>query len=132
MTQARSKDVINRYIKAYETGNQNDINAFLADEYAYFAPGGGRPMDKQERMRDESFFSAFSHITTTVEDELAEGNKVACRITMRCTQKGDFHGIPATGRRISITYMEMFLLRGEKILKEWAEFDMLTLLDKLK
>ena len=125
--------MINRYIKAYETGNQNTVNAFLDNEYAYYPPGGAKPLSKQERMHEESyFFSAFSEITATIQDQLAEGDKVACRITMQCTQTGNYQGVPVTGKRISIAYMEIFLLSDEKILKEWAEFDMLTILNQLK
>ena len=66
-------------------------------------------MGKQERMYYQSFlFSTFSEITTTIEEELAEGGNVACRITKQCTLTGNYQGIPATGKRISMTCTEIF------------------------
>ncbi len=128
-----NKEVVEQYIKAYETGNQDNVNAFLDSAYRYYPPGGGNPMARKARIRDETFFfSAFSEIQTTVDDQVAEGNKVACRITMKCIQTGEYQGIPATNKRVTITYMEILLLKGDKILKEWAEFDMLNILNQLK
>jgi predicted ester cyclase len=54
-------------------------------------------MNFDERKRDETvFFKAFSNIRAIVEDQIAEGDKVANRITMHCTQTGEYQGIPAT------------------------------------
>ena len=128
-----SKELVRRYIKSYETGNLAEVKAFLHPSHIYYPPGGGKPMNLGERMSDEAFFfKAFSDIEATVEDQVAEGDKVACRITMRCTQTGDYQGLPATNRRIAITYMDFLLLKEGKILKEWAEFDMLNILNQLK
>ncbi len=90
-------------------------------------------MSRDERIEDEAFFfSAFSKIKTTVEDMVAEGDKVACRIRMDCTHTGDYQGIPVTNKRVAIRYMEILLLRNGKIVKEWAEFDLLGILNQLR
>ena len=90
-------------------------------------------MGLEERMRDEAFFFlAFSDIEATVEDQVSENNKVASRITMKCTHTGDYQGIPATGKRISITYLDIACLRDGKIIEEWAEFDLLSIFNQLK
>ncbi len=125
-------EVVERYIKSYETGKQ-EVNAFLHPAYTYYPPGGGKPQNLAERIRDEAFFfSAFSDIKTTIEDAIIEENKVALRIAMHCTHSGDYQGIPATNKRITITYMEILLLEEDKILKEWAEFDLLGIFNQLK
>jgi predicted ester cyclase len=48
---------------------------------------------------------------------------VACRITIRGTHRGDFQGIPATGRRIRLSGIDLLRFEGEKIAERWGEFD---------
>jgi predicted ester cyclase len=127
------KSVIRGYIKSYETGNLDNIKAFLHTSHEYYPPGGGKPMSLEERMGDEVFFfKAFSDIKTSIEDMIVEGNKVACRIAMHCTHTGEYHGINATNKRITISYMDIAHLKDGRILKEWAEFDMMSIYNQLQ
>jgi len=127
------KELIQQYVKSYETGNPENVNAFLHTSHMYYPPGGGKPSDLNERIGSELFFfKAFSDIKTIVEDQIAEGDKVASRIAMHCTHTGEYHGVPPTNKRIVITYTDITLIQDGKILKEWAEFDMLNLMNQLK
>ena len=129
----KSEKIVDQYVKAYEKRNQEIINSFLDSKYFYYPPGGGKPMSREERIRDEAFFfSAFSKIRTRIVEKVVEGNKMACRITMRCTHSGDYQGVAATNKRVKIIYMEILLMKHGKILKEWAEFDLLSILNQLK
>ena len=89
-------------------------------------------MNLKERIRDEIvFFSAFSNIRTKVEDIVVEGNKVAFRVALHCKHTGEYQGIRATNRPVTIRYMEILLLEDGKIIKEWAEFDLTSILNQL-
>ena len=133
MAADKSKELIRQYIRSYETCSLDSVKAFLHPSHVYYPPGGGKPMGLEERMGDEKFFfSAFTDIKATVDDLVAEGDKVAGRITMRCTHTGDYQGIPATGKRIAITYMDLACLKDGKIIEEWAEFDLLSIFNQLK
>lgn len=115
------KKLIRAYIKSYETGNLNNVAGFLHPSHTYYPPGGGKTMGLEERMEDERFFfSSFSDIKTNVEDQVAEGDKIASRISMHCTHTGDYQGIGPTNKRIVITYMDIALLKDGKIYKECA------------
>jgi predicted ester cyclase len=90
-------------------------------------------MNFDERKRDEMmFFSAFSNIQAVVEDQIAERDKVASRITMYCTHTGMYQGIPATGKRIAITHIDIALMKAGKIVEEWVEFDMTNILQQIR
>lgn len=127
------KEVIQRYIKSYETGDPENVKAFLHPSHVYYPPGGGKPLDLSGRINDEVFFfRAFSDIKTEIHDQIAEGDKVASRIEMQCTHTGDYQGVRPTNKRIAITYMDFALLKDGRILEEWAEFDMLNILGQLQ
>jgi len=129
---SQPKGVARRYFKAYETGNIEAVMKFTAPNYTLHPGAGGEPMNSDERKRDETvFFSAFSQIKAIVEDQIAEGDKVASRITMHCTQTGEYQGIPATRKRITIPYIDILQIKDQKITEEWVEFDMMSILKQI-
>jgi steroid delta-isomerase-like uncharacterized protein len=120
------------YFKAYETGDIEAVMRFIAPEYTLHPGGDGSPMNSAERRRDEIvFFSAFSNIKTVVEDQIAEGEEVANRIVMHCTHTGAYQGIPATGKRIVMPYIDILQIKAGKIVEEWVEFDMASILKQI-
>ena len=128
-----SREIFRRYVSSYETGDAANVAAYLHPSHVYHPPGGGKSMVRKERIDDERFFfSAFSNIETVTEDEIVEGDRVAARITMRCTHTGDYQGLVATGRRISISYLEIVHFKERLIEEEWAEFDMMSILNQLR
>jgi predicted ester cyclase len=123
--------VARRYFDAYRTGDIDAVMEFVEPDYVLH-PGGGEPMNFDGRRRDEMvFFSAFSDVQATVEDQIAEGDKVVSRITMYCTQTGGYQGITATGKRVVITYIDIVEMKAGKIVEEWVEFDMMNILRQI-
>jgi|SRR5208283_2551835 len=77
------------------------------------------------------FLKAFPDRKLTIEDQLAEGDKVATRITMQATHTGNLPGIPATGRAVRIESMHICRLSNGRIAEEWEIFDALGMLRQL-
>jgi steroid delta-isomerase-like uncharacterized protein len=72
------------------------------------------------------FRNAFPDLSCTVEEQVAEGDKVVSRWTLRGTHRGDFFGVAGTGNQVEFTGIQIdrFDLSG-KIIEERAEFDLL-------
>ena len=72
------------------------------------------------------FRNAVADLTCPIEDQVAEGDKVVSRWTVRGTHQGEFFGVAGTGNRVEFTgcQIDRFDKRG-KIVEEWAEFDLL-------
>ncbi len=66
-----------------------------------------------------------------VDDVIAEGDKIVVRWTWRCTHKGEFMGIPATGKRATVTGMAIYRVAGDKCVERWVELSLLGLLQQL-
>ena len=62
---------------------------------------------------------------------IVEGDRVATRFTSRATHRGEFMGIPATGRRIEIGEVAIFRMRDGRIAEQWAYPDTATLQQQL-
>jgi steroid delta-isomerase-like uncharacterized protein len=67
----------------------------------------------------------------TVEDVIAEGDRVAVRWTNAGTNVGDFLGIPATGRSFTIPGIDIYRLENEKLAEHWHVVDMYSQLIQL-
>jgi predicted ester cyclase len=68
----------------------------------------------------------------TIEDVIAEGDKVAVRLTSSATHSGTFMGKPATGKRYTIQEIHIFRFREGQVTEHWHEFDKLSLMQQLE
>ena len=77
------------------------------------------------------YWQAFPDLTLTVEDIIAEGDKVVVRFIGRGTHKGDLGGIPATGAKTEAGAIEIFHIVDGKIVEVWEISDRLGILQQL-
>ncbi len=75
--------------------------------------------------------AAFEHLDVTVEDMVADGEMVAARFTARGIHKGTFMGLPATGKNITMTGIEIFRIENGRIAELWGEANLLGLMQQL-
>lgn len=86
----------------------------------------------------EGAIDRFSMITTglaphfTVEDLIAEGDRVVVRWTNAGTHVGDFAGIPATGRPFTIAGIDIYRVAGGQLCEHWHVIDQLGMLGQLR
>jgi predicted ester cyclase len=131
MQKESNRALVRRYLEAYNTGSIDTVLEFVHQDHIHH-PGNGKPLDFDARRHDDQvFFSAFSKVETIVEDQIAEGNKVASRITMHCSHTGTYHGIPSTGKHVVITFIDIASVKEEKIFEEWVEFDTMSILQQI-
>lgn len=79
------------------------------------------------------FRAAFPDVHFVVEDMIAEGDKVVSRYTIMGTHKGEFRGIPATGKPLKLTCIWIHRLAEGRIVEgmDWGEFDRLSMMEQL-
>lgn len=77
------------------------------------------------------YFNAFPDGRLTIEDLLAEGDKVVVRHTFRGTHQGTLMGIPPTGKQVTVTGVNIIHFVNGKAIEEWANYDDLGLLQQL-
>ena len=77
------------------------------------------------------YLTAFPDLHFTVEDMIAEGDKVVTRLTIRGTQQGAFMGISPTGKQATVTAIDIHRFAGSKSVEHWLNMDTLGLLQQL-
>ncbi len=75
--------------------------------------------------------AAFHGLHVTVDDIMAEGDKVTARFTARGIHNGEFMGLPPTGKAITMTGIEIFRIREGKIVELWGEANLMGLMQQL-
>lgn len=78
-----------------------------------------------------AYRQAFPDLLVTVEDLIAEGDKVAARLRFRGTHVGELDGIAPTGRRVDCTGIVTSRIGGGRIAEDWANFDDLGMMRQL-
>jgi len=76
-------------------------------------------------------FTAFPDLNWTIEDMIAEGDFVAERVTLRLTHKGDYMGIPSTGKQATITSIFFLRFANGNCVEAWANSDALGAMQQI-
>ena len=75
--------------------------------------------------------TTYPDIHYTIQELIAEGDKVTERFTTRGTHKGDFGGIPPTGKQVTNAGILIYRISGGKVAECWWSYDMLGILQQL-
>lgn len=133
-TITKNKDVAYQFFEAY---NQQDIERMgqsvsgSNNNYSFHLPGMPSMDWNGHKQLLAALINAFPDFHHTLEDVVAEGNKVAVRFTITCTHRGEFQGIPPTEKQISIGGTDFLTIVDGKITKEWVSVDMMGWMQQL-
>ena len=130
-----NKAVIRRVIaELWNGGNIDVVDELYAPDYRDGSPGlppDITPDREGQKQFVRMFRGAFPDIVGTVEDEIAAGDKVVIRWSAQGTHRGEFFGLPATGKSISISGTSVYRIAGGRVAEEWTQGDMLGLMTQL-
>jgi steroid delta-isomerase-like uncharacterized protein len=131
---SRNKELIrNWFEEVWNEGNESAIDEMRAPDVLSFGLGESEAPAKAaefkvfyHRMR-----AAIPDLHVTVEDVIAEGDKVVARISIEGTHCGAKLGVEATGKRVNVDGLIMARVREGKIAETWTQFDKLALLKQV-
>jgi non-heme chloroperoxidase len=135
MSVERNKATFRRYVEEVWKDEKLDIaDEVFAEKYLSHQSDGTAlergPEDVKKFVKE--YRSAFSDIEDIVEDMIGEGDRVVTRWTLRVTHTGEFRGIPATGKRITITGIGIFRFSEEgEVVESWDSLDQLGMMRQL-
>ena len=133
MSIAENKALIRRYFEeVWNKGNLDAVDKFYAlDGIDHNAPPGSPPGFDFMKQFHIMVRAAFPDTQITVEDLIAEGDKVVCRFTASGTQQGEFMGISPTGKQFTIMEIRIYRIVGGKIVECWGLFDQMGMMQQL-
>ena len=124
----RNKAVIRRFVE--EVQNKQDWAAYdeLNDpDFVNLSAPPGAPADREGgKFFLQALAAAYPDAVFTIDDMFAEGDAVITRKTFSGTNVGKFMGVPATGRRVSLQYVDIMRVRDDRIVNHWNVLDQLS------
>jgi steroid delta-isomerase-like uncharacterized protein len=116
----------------WSKGDMAAADAVLCSDFVNHNPAFGHPATREGyKQTILQFRTAFPDFHMTVEDALAEGDKVVLRIRARGTQEGPFGVFPRSGRTVDFTITGTCRVQDGQIAELWVNGDLLGLLQQL-
>lgn len=133
MSTEDNKNLIRRfYEEVFNKKNVAALDAFYAPDHVDHTLPPGMPTSPEGTKQGIAMImTALPDLHVTIEDMIAEGNKVVTRFTTHGTQQGAFGSIPPTGKRVAITTIEITRVADGKIVEDWGLDDRLGMLQQL-
>jgi steroid delta-isomerase-like uncharacterized protein len=131
MSAEENKAIIRR---GFDAMNAKDFSAFeqiMAPNYVNHdmpTPGPGPEGFKQVI---DMFFAAFPDMRISLEAQLGDGDLVANRGAMTGTHQGEFMGVPATGKQVTVPFMDFWRLENGKAVENWVRLDIMGLMQQI-
>jgi predicted ester cyclase len=107
------------------------LNLYHPQAALHFLPPGLPPGREGARLFYQGFLAAFPDAQITLEDFVAEEDKLASRFTLQGTHRGEFMGVAATGKRVSISGITILRFVEGQCVERWSEANFVGLLQQL-
>jgi predicted ester cyclase len=118
--------------EAYNQGNIDVFDEVVAENLVDHFPPPGFPAGREGyKMFVPALRAAFPDLQATLDLEIADGDKVVHRVTVRGTHKGDFMGIPATGKQVTWTETHILRFADNREVEHWGNADQSGLMMQL-
>ena len=133
MAAENNKQLMNRFVEFINTANEQLGNELISQNAIFHVPGNPEPM------RGPGGYLAiigmmrggFPDVQWTLEEMVAENDKVAARFIMKGTHRGVFFGVPPTGKPINVQAMNFYRFSNGQITEEYGQPDLCGLLQQI-
>ena len=118
--------------EVWNKGNLAAVDELVTPDYTGYGPGRRVTRGPEELKKVVArMHSAFPDLLFTVEDEIAEGDRVVTRWTGRGTHRGEWRGIAATGKQVSFSGIAIRRIAGGRIAERWVNADYSALMRQI-
>ena len=132
MSTEENKAIVRRFVEEFNQGNLAVIDGLCTPDFVFHDPANPSVHSREDhnqwltRLR-----TALPDAHISIEDMLAEEDKVAYRYTFRATHSKSWRGAAPTGKPITVTAMEIIHMTDGKIAEVWLNSDALGLVQQL-
>ena len=128
-----NKAVARRFMEdLYNDEDLTVADEIIAPDYVEHYAGGSERLGTEGLVECVTFWrTAFPGLQFTIEDSIAEGDRVVVRWTARGTHKGEYMGISPTGNQVTFSGITTFRIAEGKVQEAWWHLDDLGLLEQL-
>jgi predicted ester cyclase len=133
-TLEENKALVRRFLERAQAGWSDEVMK------EFFAPGYRRHLTPTtvpltpagQQARAGLLREAFPDAAATLDDLVAEGDRVVFRLTIRGIHRGPFREIPPTGRHVTVSFLGVVRISDGKFVEEWGGLDLYDLRQQLQ
>jgi steroid delta-isomerase-like uncharacterized protein len=132
MSAKENKALVRRFVEEFwNEGNTTAADELMTIDAAIYLPTGEVVNPDELKSFVGTWRESFPDWHSTVEELIAEGDRVAERWTGRGTHRGELQGIPSTGKRVEVPGSVFYRIVGGKIVEFRGQLDMMSLMQQL-
>ena len=129
----QNKEIVHRFFEeVWGLGKLDVIDEIFATDYVGHTAGSPDILGPEGLKQYVTMMCiSFPDLKPTVEDQIAEDDKIVTRWTATGTHKGELMGMPSTGVQATWTGISFFRIAGGKIVERWKSMDTLGMMQQL-
>lgn len=130
----QNKSLVRRVVnEVWNGGNFDIIEKLVTDDFVIHSSRPEEELKGPKQVKEfyTKLHEAFPDMKFTIKDQIAEDDKVVTYFTGAATHKGEFKGIPATGKKVNFTGVDIDKISNGKFVECWTNMDELGMLQQL-
>ncbi len=134
MSTEANKAIVRRFLEGiFSQGNPDVVDELADPDFVVHDPSSEAGQVGAEGVKESIAWShsAFPDLRVTIEDQVAEGDKVATRWRVRGTHQGEMMGAAPTGNQVTFTGTQTDYISGGKMVESWSNWDTLGMLQQI-
>lgn len=139
MSMEENKALVRRAYEGFNNGHVDILDEVFAPDYVAHFPGA-EPVEGRDAAKQlvGAFMDAFPDLQFTIEDQIAEGDKVATRWSANGTHQGEFrgfppktHGVPPSGNHVHFSATDIYRIVDGQVAEEWNTLEQLDVMQQI-
>ena len=128
-----NKATMKKFVEFINTASEQLATQLIAEDAVFFVPGRPDPLRGPAGYMSiiGMMRSGFPDITWTLDETIAEDDRLAARFTMRGTHRGSFFGAPPSGKKIEVRAMNFYRFSNGQIVEEFGQPDLHSLMQQI-
>src|SRR2546430_7437298 len=121
----QNKAIARRALEVFNSGDMDELDDIVSEDAVDHDPQNpfaGTHGPEASKQMAATYRAAFPDLHVTIEEQIAEGDKVVTRWTAVGTQDGDLPGMPASGKSTHVTGIGIDRIEGGKIVEAWRNW----------
>src|SRR5579863_7032390 len=131
MSTEEYKAIVRRNMEEFNQENVAALSESLTPDLVYHDPNNPQVRVREEYKEFLTDYLAAIPTQMTIEDLIAEGDRVVARYTLRGAHQGQWRGVPPTGKSVTYTATHTYRFAGGKIAEIWVNTDTLSVVQQL-
>jgi steroid delta-isomerase-like uncharacterized protein len=133
MSSEQNKTIVRRLVEEPWKGDLSVVDELIDRNYIGHDPSIPRATARRRGFKEfvSTYRAAYSDARVTVDDQIAEGDKVATRWTARGQHDGDLMGVTPTGKKVTISGITLSRLANGKVVEEYTNWDAFGMMQQL-